>query len=251
LSGIFSVLIFGLIFIPGLLFWVFGEASNLYFFKSEDGSAIFIYLFYFAAYVAMTFVLVFFNAAVIGCARVRLEGGDPTLGDGLRIASKKLPQLFLWALISGTVGLVFRALRKRMRLVSQLFEWTGGIITFFVVPVILFEKVSVTQSIGRSKDVITKTWGEAFVGRLGMGVVFVLVGILGFIFPIGGYLLNEETGVLLGVLLLFLYWMILLVIYSAASGVLTTALYQYASTGKIYPDYPTALIKPGNWKSGR
>lgn len=244
LSGIFSVLIFGLIFIPGLLVWVFGETSNLYLFGSEEGNELFIYLFYFIAYVAMTFVLVFFNAAVIGCARVRLEGDDPTLGDGLRIASKKLPQLFLWALISGTVGLVFRAFRKRMRLFSRLFEFAWGLITFFVVPVILFENVSVTKSIGRSKDVITKTWGEAFVGRLGMGVIFFLLGILGLIFPIGGYFINGETGLLVGALILLVYWMILLVIYSAANGVLTAALYQYASKGDIYPDYPSALIKP-------
>lgn len=244
LSGIFSVLVFGVIFIPGLLFYVFEETSDLFLFRSEEVSQLFLFLVYFLAYVAMTFVIVYFNAAVIGCARVRLEGGDPTLGDGFRIASKKLPHLFVWALISGTVGLIFRAFRKRMRLLSQLFEWAWGIVTFFVVPVILFENVSVTKSIGRSKDVITKTWGEAFVGRFGMGLLFILFGFLGLVFPIGGYYLYPMTGLAVGIIVAFVYWMILLVIYSAANGVLTAALYRYASTGKIYSDYPAELMQP-------
>lgn len=243
LSGIFSVLVFGVIFIPGLLFYAFEETSRFALFPSDEVSELFLLVVYFLAYVAMTFVIVFFNGAVIGCARVRLEGGDPTLGDGFRIASKKLPHLFVWALISGTVGLIFRALRQRTRFLGRIFEMAWGIVTFFVVPVILFENVSVTKSIGRSKDVISKTWGEAFVGRIGMGLIFFFFGILGLGFPIGGYFLAAENGLIVGGIAAFIYWMVLVVVYSAANGVLTAALYRYATTGEVYPDYPAGLMQ--------
>ncbi len=243
LSGIFSIIVFGVIFIPGLLFYGFEENSRFALFQNDQVSELFLIVAYFIAYAAMTFVIVFFNSAVIACARIRLDGGDPTLGDGFRAASKKLPQLVAWALISGTVGLIFRALRQRTRFLGRIFEMAWGIITFFVIPVILFENVSVTKSIGRSKDVISKTWGEAFVGRIGMGLIFFAFGILGIGLPVGGYYLAGENGLIVGAIAAFIYWMVLIVIYSAANGVLTAALYRYATTGEVYPDYPAGLMK--------
>ena len=44
------------------------------------------FLFYFSQY----FVIFFFNAALVGAAMMRLDGGNPTFGDGLRIASAKI-----------------------------------------------------------------------------------------------------------------------------------------------------------------
>jgi len=221
LSGIFSILVFGLIFIPGFL------GSSLLF-KSEETSQAFIYLSYFLAYVAMTFVIVYFNAAVIGCASIRLGGGDPKLKDGFKVANKKIHVLFLWAIISGTAGLIFRALRNKIRFLGSIFEWVWGIITYFVVPIILFENVSVSKSLSRSNVVISKTWGEALFGQIGMGLYFILLGLPGLLFPLVGYLLFGVTGLIYGLLVFLVYVVVLVVIYSAASGVLTAALYRYA-----------------------
>ena len=38
----------------------------------------------FAFYCCNYFVIIFFNAGLIACARIRMDGGDPTVGDGLR-----------------------------------------------------------------------------------------------------------------------------------------------------------------------
>lgn len=40
----------------------------------------------FAFYCCNYFVIIFFNAGLIACARIRMEGGDPTVADGLRAA---------------------------------------------------------------------------------------------------------------------------------------------------------------------
>src|SRR5712692_1219033 len=57
------------------------------------------------------FVSIYFNAAVMGAAMIRLNGGDPTISDGLRVANTNLRRIAGWALLSATVGLVLRAVR--------------------------------------------------------------------------------------------------------------------------------------------
>ena len=66
-------------------------------------------------YFLMAFVLIYFNAALIGAAMVRLGGGDPHMRDGFRLANRRLPQILGWALISATVGLILQALRSQSR----------------------------------------------------------------------------------------------------------------------------------------
>src|SRR5205823_4836312 len=46
-----------------------------------------VFLFYVVQYV----VIIYFNTALVGAAMIRMDGGSPTLGDGLRIANSRLP----------------------------------------------------------------------------------------------------------------------------------------------------------------
>ena len=75
-----------------------------------------IFLFYFCTY----FVMMFFNTGIIGCAIIRMRGGDPTLGDGFRLALARVPLLLGWALISATVGLILRIIEDRSRIVGRI-----------------------------------------------------------------------------------------------------------------------------------
>src|SRR5262249_43230618 len=47
----------------------------------------------FAFYLATSFVIVFFNTALVCCALERFSGGNPTLSDGLNAAIARLPQI--------------------------------------------------------------------------------------------------------------------------------------------------------------
>ncbi len=58
------------------------------------------FLFYFVQYS----VVIFFNVALASAALIRLDGGNPTLGDGIRTAMGKLPNIIGYALIAATVG---------------------------------------------------------------------------------------------------------------------------------------------------
>ncbi|MFW5692135.1 MAG: DUF6159 family protein, partial [Chloroflexota bacterium] len=69
------------------------------------------FLFYFVTYT----VIIFSNTALIGAAMIRLDGGDPTVQDGLRIASERLPVILGWAAIAATVGMILQALQSAAR----------------------------------------------------------------------------------------------------------------------------------------
>src|SRR5688572_26943292 len=59
---------------------------------------VFLGIFFFLTY----FVGIFFNAAIVGAATVRLQGGDPTIQDGLKLAWSKVGKIFAWACIAAS-----------------------------------------------------------------------------------------------------------------------------------------------------
>ena len=74
----------------------------------QDGESVkpVIYVLGFVMYVLLSFVTIFFNAAVIGTAMKRLKGEDASIKDGLALARQHLGPIFVWALITATVGMI-------------------------------------------------------------------------------------------------------------------------------------------------
>ena len=56
---------------------------------AEDGGYV-SYVLGFLFYLVQYTVIFFFNSALVGAALIRLDGGDPTISDGLAIASKRM-----------------------------------------------------------------------------------------------------------------------------------------------------------------
>ena len=63
-----------------------------------------LFLFYFLS----SFIIIFFNAGLVTCAYIRLNGGDPTFRDGLSNATSHIGKILVWALISATIGIILR-----------------------------------------------------------------------------------------------------------------------------------------------
>src|SRR6266511_81175 len=80
-------------------------------------------LFYFCAYL----VGIFFNAAVVAAAMIRLKGGDPTLEDGLRAARAKLGPIVAWVAIAATVGMILRGLEEKACIIVRIVG-IGGLV---------------------------------------------------------------------------------------------------------------------------
>ncbi len=203
---------------------------------------VFVYLFYFV----VSTVGVFFNSALIGAANIRLEGGDPTLADGFRIAVSHLPAILGWAAIAATVGLVLQALRERGgaagAIVALIGNMAWSVITFLVVPILVVEGVGPIEAIKRSASLLRKTWGEQIVGNFSIGLVIgltffgvLVLGGLGVALLFG---VSEVLGVL-ALVVLVAGLIILGLIGSALSGIFNVALYRYAvgeDSSRFFPE---------------
>ncbi len=141
-------------------------------------------------YLVQYAVVIFFNAALISAARIRLEGGDPTLGDGLRGAASHIGAVLGYAAISATVGLVLSFIREQGGIAGSIVAGLGGmawnVLTFLVIPVLVVEGVGPIEAIKRSGVLLKKTWGEQLIGAASISLVFGLAGFA--IVVVGGVL---------------------------------------------------------------
>lgn len=188
------------------------------------------------------FVIIFFNSALVGCANIRLSGGDPTVTDGLRIAAARLPRIVAWTLVAATVGVLLQSLSNRRNILSRLvgsalgLGWT--LITYLIVPVIIFENRGIYDSIYRSAELFEKHWGEQVAGSFGFGLLNLLLFLPGTL--LGALLWNLDRG--FAVIAVLVYTLILAAVSSAVRGVFTVALYRYATSGEAPPGFSAGLI---------
>ena len=197
----------------------------------------------FAFYFANYFVIVFFNSALVGCAMIRFQGGDPTVADGFRIAFARLPQIAAWALVSATVGVILKAIEswseRAGKFVAGLIGMAWGITTYFVVPVLVAEKVGPFDAMKRSLAILKRAWGEALVSNVGIGFVVFFATLICFIPAIlglvAGLVYNQVALMGVGIVVSVVLIILVSLISSALHVIIVGALYQYASSGRV-PD---------------
>jgi hypothetical protein len=207
------------------------------------------YVVAFAFYFCNYFVIVFCNAALISCALLRFGGQEPTVEDGFRASAARLPQILVWSLVSATVGVLLKAVEnaheKAGELISAILGTAWSAVTFFVVPVLVVEKVGPFEAIGRSLQLLRKTWGEALVGHWGIGFFMFFVMLPGFVLCLLGVGLMSVS-VVFGLLVLALAVLYLLVcgaVGSALNTIFLAALYQYASFQTVPVGFDRQVIE--------
>jgi hypothetical protein len=193
----------------------------------------------FAYYFCNYFVVVFFNAALISCALIRFNGGEPTISDGLNAAASRLPQILAWALVSATVGVLLKVLEnaheKAGALISAILGTVWSVITYFVVPVLVVEKVGPYEAVKRSMQLLRRTWGEALIGHAGVGLFIFVLALPWIALAVIGAIVATQVPVL-GIALLLaalVYFLLWLAIGPALNGIFLGALYQYAASGEV------------------
>jgi hypothetical protein len=189
----------------------------------------------FVTYFLLTFVIVYFNAALIGSAMVRLAGGQPTLGDGLRLANQRLPQILGWALVSATVGMILQILRSQSRdnMLGQIaLSLIGGVwayLTFFVVPVLVAEKLGPLGAIRRSTSLFKRTWGEQVVANFGFGILGLVAALIGAVPAILVGMVYVPAGIAVGVVTIGLA----VAVVNALEAIFKAALYGFVADGRV------------------
>ena len=247
ISVIASIVVACAFALGGLGLWSFDGLSHLQGQRLPNS----VYVYGFAFYVAMYFVIFFCNAALVGAAMMRFDGGHPTVGDGLRIASARAGRILGYALIAATVGMVLRAIQERLGFIGRIVVGLLGVgwtvATFMVVPVLVSRDVGPIDAVKESAGLLKKTWGENVIGKSGLGLAFMLVyvaivavGAAGVAFAISlgnTPLLIAMVGA--GVVALVLASLA----HATLTGIYSAALYRYATTGSAGAGFDSGVLK--------
>ena len=217
----------------------------------EGHAQVFGFVVGFLFYVVQYTVIIFANSALVGAAMIRLRGGDPTVGDGFRVAMKHIGAILGYALISATVGMVLRWLSERGktvgRIVSSIVGLAWNLATYLVVPVLVVEGVGPVEAIKRSADLLKKTWGEQIVGNFSIGLVFVLLAVLLIILGIPIFILVAATHspvlIALTALLFVLVFVFMGLISSTLNGIYVAAVYRYAAEGEASGFFSAEMVR--------
>jgi Family of unknown function (DUF6159) len=192
----------------------------------------FVFLFYLATYS----IAIYFNVALVSIASDRLAGGHATLNDGLQTAWTRKWRIVQWALLAATVGILLKMLERRLNFLGRIvtgiigFLWT--LASVFVVPLLAAEDGGPIDALYRSAQIFRETWGEEVVGGFSFGFIFFLLGLVGVLFPLLGARIGK-SGMLAGLALAVVYWVLLSVVSSSVQGIFVAALFRYATTSQI------------------
>ncbi|MFY2763664.1 DUF6159 family protein [Arenimonas sp. MALMAid1274] len=202
----------------------------------------------FLFYLCQYFVIFFFNTALVGAAMIRLDGGDPTVSDGLRIARSKAGAILGYAAIAATVGLVLQMISERSAMLGKIvasvvgMAWT--LASFLVVPILVSRDIGPVDAVKESIVLLKRTWGENVAGNVGIGLVFGLLTTLVVLVSVGLVVAAALTGgATLAIIVAVVAAMaiaLMAVVQAALTGIYSAAVYRYAVDG----------IAPGGFEAG-
>ena len=125
-------------------------------------------------------------------------------------------------------------------LLGGLLEFSWAVITYFVVPVLVTEKVGPVTAVKRSAAILRAKWGESLAGEARIGLLGVLFFMLSALVFAGGAALVLSKGATamagLGVILMaigVLAAITSMVVVSTLSTIFQSGVYLYATTGQV------------------
>lgn len=215
---------------------VFSGAGGVF----TDGNASYLAMtVMFLFYVVQYTIIFFFNSALVGAALIRLDGGDPTVSDGLAIASKRMGSIIGYAVIAATVGMILRMISERGGIFAKIAAAVAGmawtLATYLAVPVLVTKDVGPVDAIKESAAIFKRTWGEQVTGNFGLSWAMALVFMAwtAASFAVGWVAAAVMPMAIVPVIGITIVGYIgIALVGSALGGIYTAALYRYAMTGE-------------------
>ncbi len=225
-----------------------GNIHNLDAVGKEDGATVVYYIVLFIYYLVTFFIINFFQSGMLVIASARFKGQDATFNDGMNEAKHNVGKLFMWSMVSATVGVILNIIANNFKLVGRIVAYILGaawnILTYFSLPALIIGKNSIRGSFKESAMIIRKTWGETIIVNLGMSLFFGVIILLAFIMGIGILVLapSMTTGIIIGGIFL-LFAMGVSILSSTLGTIFKLALYEYARTGTIVQGFSPELVQ--------
>jgi hypothetical protein len=192
------------------------------------------FTFYFLNYL----IIIFFNAAIVACATIRMNGGDPTILDGLNMASSRIFKIIQWAFVAATVGLILRIIQGRSNILGRILAGLMGtawsLASYLVVPILVNANEGPVEAFMDSVRLLKRTWGENLIGSFGFGLIFAIAFLPALIVIAVGTAMAKGMFLVPLLVLTLLYLLLLAVVQSALQGIFQSALYQFATTGRVH-----------------
>jgi hypothetical protein len=210
-----------------------------------DGSRPVVWILGFVGAVALSYVVVFFNAALVYAANSRFRGETMSIGDAMRAAHERAHVLLPWAIVSATVSLVLRGVESRGGVAGSIIGRIAGlawsVVTFLVLPVLVFEGIGPFAAVKRSSQLFKQTWGENLIAKTGIGLVGMFAMLAGAV-PLVPFLLIGGPVAVIGIAAFVTWCIAVSLVVSALTGIYQTALYRFA-TGAPVPGFDDAQLR--------
>ena len=252
LSSLASLLVVASFMMP-LFLW----GSNLPEIQPDEQMPLGFFVGIFAFYIVLYFVIIFFNTALVGAAMMRLDGHDPTVSDGLRVAKERVGVIFGYAIIAATVGLILQAIERRVGAIGKIVigvlgaSWTAA--SFLVVPVLVTQNIGPVDAVKESALLLKKSWGENIIGHMGLGAIFILIYFFLLAFfsviaipltPAGGM---EGSSLPVGMVVLAVVaipsFLFVVTVQSALTGIYSAALYRFSTNHVVSGGFSSELLE--------
>lgn len=117
-----------------------------------------------------------------------------------------------------------------------------GVVTFFIVPVLILENKRLVDSIKDSAIIFKRTWGETLIMNFSTGLFFGVIYLALFMLFIAS-LFSGSIYIIISSAVVFLASIVLLMVISSTLNVIfKVVLYEYARYGKIPENFTPELI---------
>lgn len=197
----------------------------------------------------LSLISTFCGVAFASQANAILEGRDPSVRDGLRVAWSRRAAIAWWALIASTVGAVIRLVAQFAGdWASALFAWlldiSWALATLVVVPVLALEGLPAPAALRRSSAIFRSRWKAGATGSVVAGAAWFLM-IPGAVLVGAGMVAGPGTA---GVTLIaagIAGMVAALVFSSAVDRMFTVALYRHATDQALPARFDSRTMQNG------
>lgn len=134
-------------------------------------------------------MLTFFNACIVYLTMQHIKGNNPTVKDAMRACWAKRKLLVIWALLCATITtttcmLLERAITMPLicYIILAILIVIWHLVATFVLPIIMFERKTIVQTIITSYALFHEQWIEIVAGGISFAVI-ILLSLLATIIP--------------------------------------------------------------------
>jgi hypothetical protein len=117
-------------------------------------------------YLITNILIAFSNSATASLSKTALNGNKPNFSKGLKDAFGKLNLVINWGVFKTFVG-TFMNILSELKF-AKYFSYSGEIawqfVSYFIIPIMVFENKNVKDSIEESQKLIKKNWGRNVSG---------------------------------------------------------------------------------------